>query len=116
MVLIVVGICILAAAVHFQRRHRTPADAVPVPGTVVDVSVRRSTQSGSNRLLYGVTVEYRDPQTGSTRVLPPDSHQAQERAVGERVTLLRDPRTGEVRLPLPNPGSVSRTRCLPAPC
>lgn len=103
MVLIVVGLVVLAAGVHFRRVSRTAPGAVPVPGRVVDVSVKRSNLSGSRTPLYGPTVEYRDPTTGEVRVLPPASHQPAAVAVGDAVTLLRDPQTGEVRLPLPHP-------------
>ena len=67
------------------------------------MSVKRSNFSGSRTLLYGASVEYRDPVTGESRVLSPTSHQPGERKVGDSVTLMRDPATGDVRLPLPNP-------------
>lgn len=102
-ILILVGIAALVAGVHFRRTSGTPAGAKPVPGRVVDVSVKTSNFSGSRTLLYGASVEYRDPVTGRSRVLPPASHQPQECRVGDLVTLMRDPSTGEVRLPLPNP-------------
>jgi hypothetical protein len=93
----VVGLVVLAAGVHFSRTSRTPAGAQPLPGRVVDVSVKTSNFSGSRKRLYGASVEY--------RVLPPASHQARELKVGDSVDLVRDPVTGEVRLPLPNPRS-----------
>ena len=108
-VLILVGLAALAAGVHYVRSSRTPAGGQPLPGRVVDVSVKTSNFSGSRRRLYGASVEYRDPVTGESRVLPPASHQPGERKVGESVTLVRDPATGEVRLPLPNPRSQMAT-------
>lgn len=105
MVLILVGLLVLAAGIHFRRANRTPADARPLPGRVVDVSVKKSNFSGSRTLLYGPSVEYSDPVTGQSRVLPPASHQPRERKIGDTVTLVRDPATGEVRLPLANPRS-----------
>jgi hypothetical protein len=104
-VLILIGLAVLAAGVHFSRTSRTPAGAQPLPGRVVDVSVKTSNFSGSRKRLYGPSVEYRDPATGESRVLPPASHQSRELKVGDSVTLMRDPATGEVRLPLPNPMS-----------
>lgn len=90
---------------HFRRTSRTAAGAQPVAGRVVNVSVKKSNFSGSRTLLYGASVEYRDPVTAESRVLPPASHQSKEYKVGDSVTLMRDPATGEVRLPLPNPRS-----------
>ena len=105
MVLIVVGVAALVAGVHFLRTSHVPGDAQPIPGRVVEVSVKTSNFSGSSKRLYGPSVEYRDPATGTSRVLPPASHQAREYLVGEEVTLMRDPATGEMRLPLPHPRS-----------
>lgn len=105
MVLILIGLAALAAGVHFRRTSRTPSGAQPLPGRVVDVSVKTSNFSGSRTKLYGASVQYRDPVTGESRVLPPASHQPRECKIGDAVTLMRDPATGEVRLPLPNPRS-----------
>jgi hypothetical protein len=103
-VLIAVGVVILGIGVHFSRRSRTPSGAEPLPGRVVDVQVKRSSQSNNNTLLYAATVAYRDPGTGREEVLPPDSHQPRALEVGDEVTLMRDPATGRVTLPLPHPG------------
>ena len=43
------------------------------------------------------------PRTGSQQMLAPDSYQSRPLQVGDEVTLMRDPVTGVVRLPLPNP-------------
>jgi hypothetical protein len=104
MVLIVIGLVVMGIGVHHLRSHRTPRGAEPLQGRVVDVDMKRSSLSGSSKRLYAATVEYHDPRTGQQHVLPPDSHQPRALAVGDEVTLLRDPATGKVRLPLPNPG------------
>ena len=105
MVLILVGLAALAAGVHFRRVSRVLPGSEPVAGRVVHVSVTTSNFSGSRKPLYGPSVEYRDPVTGHPRVLPPASHQSEAYAVGDEVTLMRDPATGELRLPLPHPRS-----------
>ena len=102
-VLILVGLAAFAAGVHFRRVSRTAPDGQPLPGRVVDVSVTTSNFSGSRTRLYGPSVSYRNPVTGEAHVLPPASHQRREYRVGEAVTVVRDPVTGEVRLPLPHP-------------
>ena len=51
MALIVIGVVILAIAVHFRRSHRISPDAEPLPGQVVDVEVGRTMRSGSRQLL-----------------------------------------------------------------
>ena len=103
MVLILIGLVILAIAVHFRRNHGPVRGAEPVPGRIVDVDARRTQVSGSNRMLYAVTVEYRDPATGERRVLPPKGHQTVAYEVGDEVTLQRDPATGSLRVPLEHP-------------
>lgn len=105
MVLIVIGLVILGVGVHYSRRHRTPPGAEPLAGRVVDVEVRRSPLSENSTLLYGASIAYRDPRTGEQQVLLPNSHRAQAVKVGDAVTLMRDPATGEVKLPLAKPKS-----------
>lgn len=104
MVLIVLSVVLFAAGVHYRRAHRIAPGAEPIPGRVVGVSVKRSSISNSNQLLYGVTVEYHDPRTREQAVLPPASHQPRAYQVGDELTLMRDPVSGVVRVPLPRPG------------
>jgi hypothetical protein len=104
-VLIVIGVAILGLGVHYARRHRTPSGAQPLAGRVVDVSVKRSSLSNNPTVLYAASIAYRDPRTGEQQVLPPDSHRAQPLEVGDAVTLVRDPATGRVALPLARPRS-----------
>ena len=105
MVLILLGVGILGLGVHYVRRHRAPSGAEPVAGRVVDVSVKRSSLSNNPTMLYGERIAYMDPRTGEQRGLPPDSHRAQPLEVGDAVTLVRDPATGRVALPLARPRS-----------
>ncbi len=102
MVLIAIGVVLRAIGVHHSRAHRTPAGAEPLPGRVVDVEVKRSSQSNDNTLLYGATMSYRPAHrlgAGAVTGLLP----AAGLEVGDEVTLMRDPATGVVKLPLPNP-------------
>jgi hypothetical protein len=102
-VLIVIGLVVIALGPHYQRRHRPPRGAESLQGRVVDVSVKRSSSTGSAQRLHGAAVEHPDPHSGAKQVLPPDSHQPRAYHVGDEVTLIRDPATGVVRLALPRP-------------
>ncbi|WP_336922333.1 DUF3592 domain-containing protein [Aquipuribacter sp. SD81] len=101
MVLVVCGLLVVAAGVHFARTTALPRGGETLRGTVVSVQEKRSSLSSDGRRLHAVTVEYRDPATGERRVLTPDGHRPEAYRTGDEVSLVRDPSTGEVRLPAP---------------
>jgi len=103
MVLVIIGIAITGFALHHWRRSAIPAAARRVSGIVTDVSVKRTSLTGSSHLLYGPTVEYLHPETARPTLLPPDGHIQTEYHVGDRVEVAVDPGSGRALLVMSRP-------------
>jgi hypothetical protein len=94
---IVVGIALIALGLYDYRRNRVPADAIRVPGTVVDLSVRRARSSGRSKVRqYAPIVAYRHPETGRREELPPEPYGSRRHEVGDDVEVAFSPSTGRV--------------------
>ncbi len=80
---ILVGLGLIALGVYDYRRHDLPDDVRFLTGTVTGIATARSRISGRSKTLFAPVVSYRDPASGDTLELKPDSYGGKRYQVGD---------------------------------